>query len=193
MLIDDGAQAQRLRTLVSACPLRETHKEALLGGEIVNLTQLLRTGLLAPRHPRQKLPAEIGNVLTRGERTVDLHIIDDDILGILAANALRALFECRRIPRRPPLAQIAIAVILATLVVKAVRQLMADGAAGVTVVGRVVPLWIIEGRGQTARRKIDVIQRRVVVGIDGGRGHLPLAAIDRLADLRRLAAGLKGD
>ena len=70
---------------------------------------------------------------------------------------------------------------------------MADGGAGVAVVGRVVHLGIEQRRLQHAGGEVDVVHLRVVVGVDGGRRHLPLGAVHRLADLGQLALGFEDD
>ena len=109
-------------------------------------------------------------------------------MRILRGNAGGARDESVGILLGPPILEVALGVELAALVVEAVRQLVADGGAGVAVVGRVVHLRIVERRLQHAGRKIDVVHLRVVVGVDRGRRHPPLAAIYRLADLGELAA-----
>ncbi len=112
-------------------------------------------------------------------------------LRVLVGHAGGALFEFLGVLHGPPVAQIALGVELAAFVVEAVGQFVADGGAGVAVVGRVVHFRIEERRLQDAGGEIDVVHLRVVVGVDGGRGHLPLGAVDGLADLRQLAAVFK--
>jgi hypothetical protein len=87
--------------------------------------------------------------------------------------------------RGPPVLQVALGVVLAALVVEAVGELVADGGAGVAVVGRVVHLRVEERRLQDAGGEVDVVDLRVVVRVHRGRGHVPLAAVDGLADLGR--------
>ena len=58
----------------------------------------------------------------------------------------------------------------------------ADGA----VVHRVVGGHVEERRLQDGGREDDLVADRVVVGVDGLRGHLPVLGIDRLADLAQL-------
>ena len=60
---------------------------------------------------------------------------------------------------------------------------MTDGSPGVTVVGRIIHFGIVKRGLQYARREVNVVHARAVVGIDGGRGHPPFAAIYGLADL----------
>ena len=91
----------------------------------------------------------------------------------------------------PPVLQIALGVELAAFVVEAVGQLVADGAAGVAVVGSIVDLGVVERRLQHAGGKVDVVHLRVVVGVDRGRRDVPLAVIDGLADLGDVAAALE--
>ena len=71
------------------------------------------------------------------------------------------------------------------------RELVAHGGAGVAIVG--------SGVGQRAKQrglqhscgKIDVVSLRIVIRIDGGRRHVPLLAIHRLADFREPAVKLE--
>ena len=44
---------------------------------------------------------------------------------------------------------------------------------------------------QNSSREIDVVFLRVVIGVDGGRSHVPFIAIDGLADFRQPAVKLK--
>ena len=144
-----------------------------------------------PRHIRQDQPTQIGNVLAFREFAVDLDIVNDRVSRVLVHDALRALFKLRAIFLGPPVAQIAFGVKLASLIVKAVRQFMANGAAGVAVIGSIIHLGIVERRLQNARGKVDVIHLRIVVSIHRGRSHAPLAAIQWFSDLCQLASRLK--
>ena len=78
----------------------------------------------------------------------------------------------------PPVAQRAVGVDLAALVVEAVRQFVADHAADRAVVDRRIGIRIEDRRLQDSGRKHDVAQR-AVVGIVGLRRHAPVEAIDR--------------
>ena len=52
----------------------------------------------------------------------------------------------------------------------------------------VINLGIVERRLQNSGREVDVVLLRVVVSVDRGRRHAPLAAVHRLADLVELRA-----
>jgi len=109
----------------------------------------------------------------------------------LISYALRASLEIPRIALRPPVPQVPPAIVLAAFIIEAVRELVADGAAGVAIVGRSVHLGIVKRRQKNAGGKVDVIELRVVIGIDGRRRHVPLAAIHGPADFRGLAPRFK--
>src|SRR5215469_15090991 len=87
----------------------------------------------------------------------------------------------------PPVFEVALGVVLTAFVVEAVGELVADGGAGVAVVRGVIGLWIVEGWLEDSRGKVHVVHLRVVVGVDGGRSHVPLGAIDGLAYFGPLA------
>ena len=87
----------------------------------------------------------------------------------------------------PPLLEIAVLVELAALVVEAVREFVADGRAHVAVIRGVIFLVAEEGRLKISGGEVDVVLLRTVVGVDGGRRHVPLALVDGLADLGEVA------
>ncbi len=80
---------------------------------------------------------------------------------------------------------------LAAFVVEAVRQFVSNGGAGVAVIGRIVGFRIEQRRLQDAGGEIDVVDLRIVVGVDSGRRHVPFAAVHGLADLRDLTVEFK--
>ena len=69
---------------------------------------------------------------------------------------------------------------------------MPDDGSGSGIVHGVIFFWIEEWWLQNACREIDGIGLGVFVGIHRGRGHLPLRAIERLADLLQLPIDLEG-
>ena len=91
----------------------------------------------------------------------------------------------------PPVLEVAVGVELAALVVEGVGELVADGGAGVAVVGGVVELDVVKGRLEHSGGEVDVVHLRVEVGVDGGRSHAPLVEVDGLAELVPLARVLK--
>ena len=71
------------------------------------------------------------------------------------------------------------------------RQFVANHDTNAAEVHRVVHLLVEKRRLQDTRRKHNFVIRRAVVGVHGGRSHLPFLAVERLADLRNLAPRLK--
>src|SRR5207253_11388539 len=90
-----------------------------------------------------------------------------------------------------PVAQISLGVELAPLVVEAMGDLMAYHRAGAAKVNGIVHVGVKVRRLQNAGREIDSVQLGIVIGVDGGRSHGPLAAIYRLADLVQPAMKLE--
>ena len=191
MRIGEGPRAQILRAVALAGPLRVADEEALLGREAVAALGSGAGRLGFPGEPREHEAAQVGDVLAFGQLAVDLDVVDDGVPRVLVDDALRAVVELPRVLLRPPVLEIALRVELASMVVEPVRQLVADGAAGVAVVGRVVHLRIVQGRLQHACGEVDVVHLQVVRGIDRRRRHAPLAAVERLADLREPAPRLE--
>ncbi len=70
-------------------------------------------------------------------------------------------------------------------------EFVADGAAGVAVVGGVVHLRIVEWRLQHTGREVDVVHLRIEVGVHGRSGDVPLAVVDGFADFVDVAAALE--
>ena len=107
-----------------------------------------------------------------------------------AISALDAALELGAVLRLPPVGEVAVAVVLAALVVEAVPDLVPDHRADPAVVRGVVGLGVEERRLQDRGREHDLVHARVVVGVDRLRGHQPLVAVDRLADLGQLLVRL---
>jgi hypothetical protein len=108
--------------------------------------------------------------LARRERVV---LVDQDPGPLLEGRAVRRL---------PPVGQSPRAVELRALVVEAVADLVADYRPDRTVVGGLVAIGVEEGRLQDGRRKDDLVQTRVVVGVDRLGRYQPLVAVDPVAD-----------
>ncbi len=104
--------------------------------------------------------------------------LDRLITGILRAQPLGAPLEGRGVRRRPPVAQLALGVELAALVIEAVGELVAYHPADGAVVDRRVGGRVEHRRLQDARREHDVAQR-AVVGVVGLGRHPPVRAVDR--------------
>ena len=109
-------------------------------------------------------------------------VLGDEVLG--------ALLEGGAVVVGPPVVQQPVAVEAAALVVEAVADLVADDRADAAVVRRGVALGVEERVLQDRRGEHDLVHQRVVVRVDGLRRHVPLVAVDRLADLVELAVVL---
>ena len=85
-----------------------------------------------------------------------------------------AVHQSRRFPLR---------VELAALIVEAVDDFVSDDHADGAVVHGIIFRGIEKRRLQNSGREVNGVQLRIVIGVDGGRSHRPLGAIDGLADL----------
>ena len=138
---------------------------------------------------------QVADVLSHGERAIDVLAVLEPagrVDVVLLDERLGADAEFGAVVVGPPVDQVAVAVVLGTLVVEAVSDLVADHRADTAVVRGVVDIGVEERWLQNACGKDDFVHPRVVVGVDGLRGHEPLVAIDRPAQLGQLPVGVHG-
>src|SRR5207253_3275859 len=147
--------------------------------------------LIGKRHQRQARAAIISGVFALGEQAILFYARLGNLLGVLVRDALAALVVLLGVGRRPPVAQISLRIELAPLVVEAVGDFVPDHRAGAAEVNGIVHVGVKVRRLQNAGRKIDGVELGIVIGVDGGRSHGPLAAIYRLADLVQPAMKLE--
>ncbi len=110
---------------------------------------------------------------------------------VLGDQGLRALLESCAVSIRPPIVELARAVIATALIVESVTDLVADHGADSAVIGRGVAGGVEERVLQDRGGEDDLVHRRVVVGVDHLRRHVPLIAIDGFADLVDVAVVLE--
>src|SRR5208282_5876127 len=106
-----------------------------------------------------------------------------DKARILLGGAIGALLKFLGVLRRPPVAEVTLRIELATLVIEAVREFMSDHHPDAAKVHRVIHQLAVKRWLQNARRKIDVVHRSPVVGIDRRWSHSPILAVSRTVDL----------
>src|SRR5215469_7204113 len=133
MGISQSAQAHFFRTLVVAGPLSKANKESLIGREPGDRLEVFTFCLILPRQIGEDFAAEISYIFTQRQLAVDVNVVNHDVLGILVSNTLGALLKFLPVFFGPPLAQIAMCVELAALIVEAVGEFMPYGAAGIAV------------------------------------------------------------
>ena len=83
----------------------------------------------------------------------------------------------------PPGIQVALAIKLRALIIKAMANLVADDGTDGAEVFCGIGLWVIERRAQDCCREGDVIDHRVIKGVDRLRGGHPLITVSWLANL----------
>ena len=115
-----------------------------------------------------------------------------DLIAIeLFHNTLAALLETLDVFWRPPILQVAARVELRPLVVETMGDFVSNDGAYATVVVGVIALGVIERRLQNPGREHDFVKLRIVVRVDRGRRHPPLAAIDGFANLCQVTGVFK--
>src|ERR1700691_566746 len=136
MRIDRGAHAHGFGPGRATPALAVAYEKALIGSESIDGLEALRFRIFFPRHVRENQAAKVGDVFAEGELTVDFDVVDNRVSGILVGDAGSALDEFFFVVGSPPLAQISLSIELATFIVEAMSEFVADGAAGIAVVRR---------------------------------------------------------
>src|SRR5262249_23752881 len=131
-------------------------------------------------------------VLALGKQPVLFHAGFGYFLGVFIGDALAPLLIVLGVGFLPPVTQAAVAVKLASLIVKAVSDFVPDHTAFGTVIRGIALVFIEQRRLQDPRGKVDGVGLRVVVCVNCGRSHLPFLTIQRLTDLDELAIEFKG-
>src|SRR5450759_3605454 len=162
-----GAGADFLGRRVFAPDLGESQEEALLGGEAIQLLRLALERVLK-RHESDAQTAVIGGVFAQRQAAVQLDVVDRGEAGIFVGDAGGALVELGAVGRGPPVAQIAVAIELAALVVEPVSHLVADHRSGSAVVERDVAAGVEERGLEDACREVDAVVLRAVEAVDSG-------------------------
>src|SRR5215472_8234560 len=128
--------------------------------------------------------AIIRSVLALGHAAILLHARARfrNLLGVLVGDALSPLVVSLGVRLGPPVAQIALPIELAPLIVEPVDDFVSDDRANRAVIYGIALLRIEERRLEDACGKVDGVGLRIFVGIDGGRGHNPFRAIERRAN-----------
>ena len=104
----------------------------------------------------------------------------------------RKRLKVRAVFIRPPGVQVALAIELRALVIKAMADFVPDDRTNGAEVLSGIRIRVIERRAQDGGREGDVIDHRVIEGIDGLRGGDPLIAVGGLANLCQLIVVGKG-
>src|SRR5580692_3295493 len=134
----------------------------------------------------------VGGVLALGQAAVLLHAGFGNELSVLVGDTVAALVVGLGIVSGPPVAQVAILVELAPLVVIPVNRLVSDHGTRGRVVDRVILGGIEERWLQNPSREVDGIGLRILIGVHRWRRHSPLGSVERLANLLELAVQLEG-
>ena len=197
MRIGGHDQARDFGPHIRAPRIGVRQEEALAVGPAIRTLIVERLALLLQRGfqgiQRQMDAAVVGGVLSLRQQAV---LLDSgagigDILRVFVGDALAAFVILFGVVGSPPVAQVAMRVELAALIVEAMDDFVADDHADGAVVHGIIFRWIEKWRLQNSGGEVDGVQLRIVVGVDRGRSHRPLGAIDGLADLRHPALELE--
>src|SRR5690606_16240094 len=146
----DELLAQRIVAPQRAPHLRPAHEEALLAGEAVDHRCRLAVERATVCLQGNGQAAKVADVLAHRYLAVDVHVrqLRELVAFVLRAELGRLRLELARVLRGPPVAQQAVAVGFASLVVEAVDDLVADHATDAAVVHRRIGLRVEERRLQ---------------------------------------------
>src|SRR5258708_1379705 len=131
---------------VLAPDLRPRDKEALFGRETVDELAFLAHQRALERLVGEGDAAEVGDVFAEGQLAVDVHAGQHLIAVELVHHLLGAGLELLGVGLRPPLREVAVSVVVATLVVEAVRDFVADDRPDAAVVDGVIQREVEERR-----------------------------------------------
>ena len=172
--------------------LRPTKEEALLGRKAVDVR---RTRLSLKRFHESVIryiePAEVGNGFARYELALKMQARLRFKTTELVDDAIGARIEVFLIALGPPVLQVPLRIKFATLIVVAMRDLMANDCTDGAVVDRVIGVGVEKRRLQNSCGEGDVVVERVVTGVDSWRRHAPLGSINRFVDLVEVAHLIK--
>ena len=162
-------------------------EETLLRSEAVHLVLVDLTLSHSVHHSKvaDVQTSVVGDVLTEGEGTVGIgfRIVEnlDSVEGV--DKDLLVVVEVLRVFLGPPVVEVAVLVVVATLVVEAVGQLVTDDNTNSAIVSGIVSIELEERRLEDSCGEADFVGCWVVVGVDRLRSHTPLIAVDGLVDL----------
>ena len=94
-----------------------------------------------------------------------------------------AFFKFAAITRRPPIDHVAIAIEFRTLIIKAMADLVADNCPNSSLICRHINCQIKERWLQDRCWKDDLVLDRMVISINGLRGHQPFRFINWFSNL----------
>src|SRR5579884_2912108 len=164
-------KASKLGSDILGPDLRVAEKKPLVGGEAINLRLRFRFWRLLEGGISNRQAAQVGNALTQHQLAVLMKLVFNNVAVELFLNALSPLLEPFQIIGRPPVHQVSMRIKLASLIVKTMRHFMSDHRTHCAIVDGVIGVGIEERRLKNASWKHDLVHRRIVIGIHGGRRH----------------------
>src|SRR5271156_2544489 len=138
-------------------------------------------------HIRQLQSSVVGRIFTQRQLAIELNValvvLHRNKTRILVGRAIGALLKFLGVLRRPPVAEIALRIVLPALVVEAVREFMSNHHPDAAIIHRVIHQLAVKRRLQNSRGKVDIIHRRPVISVNRWWSHPPILTIRRLIDL----------
>ena len=121
----------------------------------------------------------VGDILTQSHASITIYIRSYFNAVEYIHHDLCTFVETFGVFGSPPIFQVTVLVVLATLIVETVSHLMADYHADSTIVESIIRIHIEERILQDAGRETDFISGRVVISVYGLRSHQPFVFIHR--------------
>src|SRR5579884_1412685 len=146
------ARARELRTPQLAPDACVSQIEALLRSVPVDgfagFTSLVIFDVVVQSHQGNAGATVIGGVLAESEPSIELEIVDGSESAVFISDATGTLFEFLCVLRSPPIAEVALRIVLTALIIEAVRKFMTDHHADAAKVGGIVSRLVEEWRLQ---------------------------------------------
>ena len=184
-------RAHRVVARLAAPALSVGHEDALFAAQAVEDGRGLAAERGAIGVERDQEAAQVRDVLAERQLAVDARSGDGFVGVVLLGESLRFGFEAFGVFRGPPIAQAAVGVDLAALVVETVRDLVADHSADRAVVHGRIGARVEQRRLQNAGGEDDLVFETAVIGVHGLRRHAPLFGVRGFADLVELIGELE--
>src|SRR5438270_10131092 len=107
--------------------------------------------VMMQRSQRNPRAAIVGGVLAEREPAIQLDVVNGGKPAVLIGYTAGAFFKFLSIFRRPPIAQISLRIIFASLIVKTVRELVTDDHSNAAKVSCIVGFFVEKRRLQDSR------------------------------------------
>src|SRR5699024_8152304 len=148
-------------------------EETLFGSKTIQHRQRIGSRSFLECLIRNLQTTVVGNILTQCHASVGIYARSNLDAIEEVHHHLSTLVQVLGIFSSPPVFQVTVLVVLATLVVESVSHLMTDYHTDGTIVEGIIRIHIEERILQDTGGETDFVRSRVIVSVDGLRSHQP--------------------